>query len=118
MNFIATVVERVLAAITWVAMHVVIVSERWRRRLPRRLRRLSGSVRRIWRRWVESLGVTPVAKSGLCNADPELCGAACGGACVDLATDGDNCGECGRKCSTGQTCNAGSCCFECRCPDG
>jgi hypothetical protein len=46
MNFIATVVERVLTAVTWLAMHVVIISERWRRRLPRRIRRWGGSVKR------------------------------------------------------------------------
>jgi hypothetical protein len=37
MNFVATVVERVLTEITWVAMHVVIVSEPWQRRLPRHI---------------------------------------------------------------------------------
>jgi putative transposase len=67
MNFFAALVERVLTAITWVAMHVVIQSERWRRRLPRRIRKLSGSVRRSWRRWVEALGVTPGAPPVRCR---------------------------------------------------
>ena len=48
-SFIATVVERVLAAVTWLAMHVVVLSERWQRRVPKRIRRWGGSVRRIWR---------------------------------------------------------------------
>ena len=33
----------------------------------------------------------------------------CSGICVDLATDPNNCGECGTACSMGQSCVAGSC---------
>jgi len=33
----------------------------------------------------------------------------CGGACVDPATDPDNCGACGTKCTSGETCTAGVC---------
>lgn len=34
----------------------------------------------------------------------------CGGTCVDLQTDWNNCGSCGRACPTGNTCEAGRCC--------
>jgi hypothetical protein len=33
----------------------------------------------------------------------------CGVACVDVLTDGANCGVCGRTCATGSTCTNGSC---------
>ena len=33
----------------------------------------------------------------------------CSGTCVDLQTDAANCGACGTKCTTGQTCTAGKC---------
>ncbi len=33
----------------------------------------------------------------------------CGGSCVDTDTDAQNCGGCGTKCSSGQTCAAGKC---------
>lgn len=33
----------------------------------------------------------------------------CAGECVDLATDAQNCGACGKQCSAGQSCRAGSC---------
>ncbi len=33
----------------------------------------------------------------------------CGGVCVDTATDGANCGACGRTCGASQTCTAGTC---------
>ena len=56
MSFIATVVERVLTVVTWLAMHVVIISERWRRRIPRSIRRWGGSVSRIWRQWLRARG--------------------------------------------------------------
>jgi hypothetical protein len=61
MNFVATVAERVLTEITWVAMHVVIVSERWQRRLPRHIRRWGGSVRRIWRQWLRARSTETIA---------------------------------------------------------
>jgi hypothetical protein len=38
----------------------------------------------------------------------------CGPVCLDLQTDGSNCGACGRACAGGQTCQAGAC----RCPAG
>jgi hypothetical protein len=34
---------------------------------------------------------------------------ACSGACVDLQTDGSNCGSCGHACASGTMCSAGSC---------
>lgn len=36
-------------------------------------------------------------------------GAACGEGCVDLATDPDHCGACGKKCAAGQECSSGKC---------
>src|SRR5690606_39019822 len=33
----------------------------------------------------------------------------CGGVCLDLQGDGQNCGACGTTCSTGQVCSAGTC---------
>lgn len=33
----------------------------------------------------------------------------CGGACVDPATDAENCGECGAACAAGEWCAAGAC---------
>jgi hypothetical protein len=33
----------------------------------------------------------------------------CGGVCIDLRTDGSNCGACGRACEPGDTCHARSC---------
>ncbi len=35
--------------------------------------------------------------------------AACGGACVDTATDVDNCGACGHTCAPGDVCSTGNC---------
>lgn len=35
--------------------------------------------------------------------------ALCGGACVDLATDRNNCGACGSTCTKAQTCLKGAC---------
>jgi hypothetical protein len=35
----------------------------------------------------------------------------CSGTCVDLLTDWNNCGSCGRACPTGNTCEAGKCCM-------
>jgi hypothetical protein len=34
----------------------------------------------------------------------------CGGNCVDLNTDADNCGVCSLQCSEGQVCLSGTCC--------
>src|SRR5690348_6178899 len=33
----------------------------------------------------------------------------CSGACVDLASDPEHCGECGTTCADGQLCRAGVC---------
>jgi hypothetical protein len=33
----------------------------------------------------------------------------CSGVCSDLSSDSDNCGECGARCATGQTCGNGVC---------
>lgn len=48
MTFIATVLERVLAGVTWLALRIATVCEH-------------GSVRRIWRRWLEAIGAEPQA---------------------------------------------------------
>ncbi len=55
------------------------------------------------------LGVSPVTRSSLCGAHPEVCGVACGVLCADLATDSENCGGCGIACKPSATCNAGVC---------
>ena len=49
-----------------------------------------------------------------CNADCTLPVCApglteCNGECVDLQTDVNNCGQCGRVCNTGEECGSGSC---------
>jgi hypothetical protein len=49
---------------------------------------------------------------------PESASALCNGACVDVATDTNNCGECGHACSTSvvnatPSCVAGACSFTC-----
>lgn len=51
-------------------------------------------------------GSTSFAESGMC------CGFgtdACNGACVDVTTDVNNCGECGNACSNGAVCVDGAC---------
>jgi hypothetical protein len=45
-----------------------------------------------------------------CNADITRL---CNGVCVDLQTDVNNCGACGTKCTSGQTCTAGKCASVC-----
>lgn len=42
----------------------------------------------------------------------------CGGVCVDLASDEDNCGTCDNTCDPGQTCGSGDCGGEVSCPPG
>jgi hypothetical protein len=41
-----------------------------------------------------------------CSPDKPDC---CKGQCVDRQTNSNNCGTCGKKCATGQTCNQGTC---------
>lgn len=55
------------------------------------------------------LGSAPLATSTVCPSHPELCGDVCGAACVDLATDGDNCGACGVTCRARASCTDGVC---------
>jgi len=78
------------------------------------LRRLRLDVRFLARRGrvfalaLVSLGATGCGKgssSTSCSAGQT----ACGSACVTLATDTNNCGNCGRACSNGFTCTAGAC---------
>ena len=54
MTSIATVLERVLATVTWLALRIATVSER-------------GSVRRTWRRWLEAIGAEPEAPPVVCR---------------------------------------------------
>ncbi|MFN8593179.1 MAG: pentapeptide repeat-containing protein [Thermomicrobiales bacterium] len=51
-------------------------------------------------------GATGAPCSG---ATPTCCGAAPGGTCVDLESDENNCGACGKTCGAGQSCCNGSC---------
>ncbi|KAK7363773.1 hypothetical protein VNO77_05930 [Canavalia gladiata] len=51
-----------------------------------------------------------------CDKNPEVCnikGSAgsdcCKNKCVNLSTDGSNCGKCGKKCSYGKICCQGKC---------
>ena len=37
----------------------------------------------------------------------------CGGMCVDLTSDGNNCGSCGRLCASNEACHSSSCCPVC-----
>lgn len=48
---------------------------------------------------------------GTCPAGSTLCGAGAGnpGRCVNLQTDPNNCGMCGRACAAGQSCVMGTC---------
>jgi hypothetical protein len=55
------------------------------------------------------IGSSPVAMSTVCGSHPELCGHVCGAACVELATDSDNCGACGVRCEATAACNGGQC---------
>ncbi len=53
-----------------------------------------------------------VEDAGASDAGEGLCcgGSLCGGAsCVDLSTDGANCGSCGHACLAGELCAAGAC---------
>jgi hypothetical protein len=64
----------------------------------------------------------PCAPEGGCCPADRVCGSACcsaaqtccGGQCVDLETDPQNCGSCGNTCTSG-TCCAGLCCSGCCC---
>jgi hypothetical protein len=47
----------------------------------------------------------------VCEANKVLCG----GQCVDLTTDNDNCGECGRACDNGDVCSNGFTCQPAEC---
>jgi Stigma-specific protein, Stig1 len=39
----------------------------------------------------------------------------CGGTCVDVSTDANNCGACGNVCAAGDTCQNGACIAPCPC---
>lgn len=50
------------------------------------------------------------------QTDTCLSGTNCGGTCVQLATDGANCGSCGITCAAGQVCSGGKCTVTCAAP--
>jgi hypothetical protein len=52
-------------------------------------------------------GETCAGGSCACAPGSQACGTSA--ACVDLASDGDNCGACGNACPVGQTCEGGAC---------
>jgi peroxiredoxin len=54
-----------------------------------------------------------VFAQGSCPSGQTLCN----GTCVNIATDPNNCGACGSKCASGQSCQAGVC-FKESCPSG
>jgi hypothetical protein len=49
-----------------------------------------------------------------CPADGGTIGVCCGGACTNIATDSNNCGQCGAACPAGQVCMGSYCAL----PDG
>jgi hypothetical protein len=49
------------------------------------------------------------SSKGGCKSDST----SCGGACVQLASDNQNCGACGNACATGSFCSAGTCTLTC-----
>src|SRR5262249_61580680 len=60
----------------------------------------------------KSPGASTYGCVGSCPANTQECS----GACVDLQSSADNCGECGKKCdrpSATATCKDGNCLFTC-----
>ncbi len=50
------------------------------------------------------------------DAGPPICASGqttCGDTCVDLTSNGDNCGACGNDCAPGTVCSAGACAVAC-----
>ncbi len=61
-----------------------------------------------------SCAVGAACIDGLCKCAP---GAKdCGGVCVSLLTDPNNCGDCGIQCTGDQACSAGKCMDDCQTP--
>src|SRR4051812_38920988 len=59
----------------------------------------------------EDTGGTDMASAaGACKNCPT--GMCCGATCVDLKKDAANCGACGKKCGSGETCVGGVCTCE------
>ncbi len=55
-------------------------------------------------------GVNPTDAASGQDAAPCAAGdVACGGACVDIQSDPNNCGACSTACASGETCSAGVC---------
>jgi hypothetical protein len=61
----------------------------------------------------QTLSTTVVCETGgsvACFAPtPNACTTDAGSVCVSFATDINNCGSCGNKCASGDTCNSGTC---------
>src|SRR5689334_115866 len=104
--------------------------------------RMSVSTGRVWRAWVQVLGLATAIAVGcggkvvndICHSDsdcpsgytcqggdcagppPVVCKdgqVACGPTCFDLARDAKNCGSCGHACDAGLVCSSGTCAAEC-----
>ena len=62
-------------------------------------------------------GNVPVPDSGVIDAAPNPCGPGtakmCGGTCVDVQSDFQNCGDCGVKCESDKVCSHGTCAVVC-----
>jgi len=57
-------------------------------------------------------GITDARSTDAGSTDATSCAAgraSCAGACVDLTTDGANCGACGRTCDASEVCGLGAC---------
>src|SRR6478672_5350867 len=52
-------------------------------------------------------------KKSRCGTGQTQCGSGKKAPCVDLQTDGSNCGGCGVVCPSGQSCQAGHCTAPC-----
>ncbi len=61
---------------------------------------------------VDHLSIWSLLKKLFCPVDKELCG----GKCVDLKNDPQNCGQCGKKCGQGEKCAGGVCKKSCPSP--
>jgi hypothetical protein len=58
-------------------------------------------------------GVGGVCKNGTCLCALGNRPATCAGACVDLDTNRDHCGQCGKGCAYGEVCSGGTCQLQC-----
>jgi len=68
------------------------------------------------RRLVHLALLAALAACGKTGTTPPCAGGSveCAGTCVNLASDGMNCGACGTACAAGQACAAGACVLSCQ----